>query len=739
MNPQIASPKKNTCYINHLMHGSETVGRNAVAFTSGASAQRLESTFALTLLTRLALTHAAPRFIMDMATIFGVDIHPRVYLELQKALIAGTIPLPRYEIVSSGTYPADYNNRDRTIRIHAAAMQHIVKHPDAAWELLAVLLHEFGHHMDDVIRRDIAPHHAANTPPLHSDSAGEEGSRFALHIAGAGLQEEDDLILGLYVQGDKAEHLIKIDYAHGMRAVRERQSDIVRLEGDAMDPDREAFEADGSGNGLFSHERIEAGLEAIGFAKEDLRAMYFGNWLRDHAQLLDPKIVRGKGQKKDFPAVMSREALTAAVDVMAARKFPELRAQDSSSYRVTEQKLGVYRPSHHIDNPRVEDPKPADPAERDPEFEPWVLADDPLLEVDYDTSMKSYIHRSAAKMYRELFAAMKEGYTPEGLRKLGGALHILEDFFAHSNFVELNLIALNHKGVLPWTGPADCKHKLPVVTGTFGGTDIIASLAGPIAKLLAPGQIWDFAPTKPGDRSESEQMLLILLNEHNEAWLLETFQDFLAARDKASAVPGFNLLELYYWVISSPLRLAGNAYSTIFQGILQIIGNSIDDIQTHTGSDPHQTGSTDPTHSQLSKDHADHPLHKLAASCASSAIRQVAGAMLNYWRFGSEMKPTDIALSYFVHPEDTYLLDDIFLDWASKNPELIKRASSLTDLERVHQEIHEVAHKRFQAFAKESLNSWDYLKKLGSAIGLKDVAEIKQRQSAKAMGSSKEA
>lgn len=735
MNPQTASPKKNNRYINHLMHGSKT--GNTLAFSHRTEPGRLDSTFALDLLTRLARNRAAPQFIMEMATIFGLDIPPKVYLELQKALLAEAISLPRYRIVSSGTYPADYNNRDRTVRLHAQAMEHIVKHPEAAWELLAVLLHEFGHHLDNVIRRDIAPHYAKDTLDLHSDSVAEEGARYAIHMASTEIKEDGELVLGTYVDGNNVEHVIKIDYAQGMLAVRERQSDIVRMDKDMLDPDREAFEADGSDDGLFSHERIEAGLQAVGFAKEDLQAMYFGNWLRDHAQLLDPKVVRGKDQKKDFPTVMSREALTAVVDVMAARKFHELRAKDSSSYKVTEQKLGVYRPSHHIDNPKVENPYPADPTKRDPEFEAWVLEDDPLLEVDYDTSMKSYIHRSAAKMYRELFAAMKEGYTPEGLRKLGGALHILEDFFAHSNFVELNLISLNHKSVLPWTGPADCKHKLPVVTGTFGGSDVIASLAGPIAKVLSPGEIWNFTPTQPGDRSESERMLLVLLSEHEDAWLLEAFQDFLASRDKASAIPGFNLLELYYWVISSPLRLAGSAYSTIFQGILQIIGNSVDDLQTHNGSDPHKTGSTDPSHSQLSKDHADHPLHKLAASCASSAIKEVAGAMLNYWRFGSEMKPTEIALSYFVHPEDTYLLDDIFLEWASKNPEKIKRASSLTDLEHLQQELREVAHKRFQAFAKESMSTWDYLKKLGSSIGLKDVAEIKQRQNIKATGSSR--
>jgi hypothetical protein len=738
MNPLIASSKKTNRYTKNLMHNSHPASRKAGASPLQTGRLKLESTFALTALTHLAHTLVAPQFIMEMATIFGRDIHPKVYLQLQNALIEETIHHPDYEIVSSGTYPADYDNRDRTIRIHASAIELIVKSPESAWELLAVLLHEFGHHMDEVIRQDLAPLNPDYAQALHPDSVGEEGARYAMHMARAGTHEQGNLILGTYIDEHGAEHIIQVNHAQGMRAVIERQSDIQRFDDNETHADREGFEAEGSGNGLFSHERIEAGLQAVGFAKEDLQAIYFGNWLRDYSQLLDPKIVRGREQKKDFPNVMSREALTAIVDIMAARKFAELRAQDSSNYKVTEQRLGVYRPSHHIDNPKVENPTPADPAERDKEFEPWVLADDPLLDVDYETSMKSYIHRSAAKMYRELFGAMKDGYTPDGLRQLGAALHILEDFFAHSNFVELNLISLNHRDVLPWTGPAECKHKLPVVTGRFGGSDVIASLAGPVAKVLAPTEAWQFSPTQPGARSDSEKMLLILLKEHDETWLLETFRDFLATRDKASSIPGFNLLELYYWVISSPLRLAGNAYSTIFQGILQFIGNSIDDIQTHAGDDPHRTGSTDPSHSQLSKDHAEHPLHKLAASCAASAIKEVAGAMINYWRFGSDVKPTDIALSYFVHPEDTYQLDDLFLDWASKNPEQIKRASSVSGLEQLQRELHEATTNKFQDFAKESLNTWDYLKKLGDAIGLKDIAEIKQRQHVKTMESVKE-
>jgi hypothetical protein len=724
MNPEIAAPKKPASYVKNLIRTGKPTKRMLASHPADTE-QRLGSTFALEALTQLAHELIAPQFIMEMASVFGLDVPPEVYLALQEALIEGRIHNPNYCIVATGTYPADYDNRDRTIRIHASAVEYIIKNPESTWELLAVLLHEFGHHLDNVIRRDLAPLHTEHTIDLHADADGEEGARYAMHMAETGSGVEGTLTLARYVDAQGTGHLIEVDHAQAMQAVARRQSDIIRFIDDEIDPDREGFEADGSDNGLFSHERIEAGMQAVGFVKEDLQAVYFGNWLLDYSQLLDPKIVRHPDQEKNFPSVLSRKALTDIVDVLAARKFPDLRTRDRVNYTVTEQKLGVYRPSRHIDNPKVENPNPADPSTRDREFEPWVQADNPLLEVEYETSMKSYIHRSAAVMYRELAQAMKLGNTPAGLQKLGSALHILEDFFAHSNFVELKLISLGHDQVLPWTGTADCKHGLPLVTGMFGGSDVIASLAEPIAKVLAPNQVWKFTPSKPGMRSDSEKMLLILLEEHKEEWLLDTFRSLLDARDKASAVPGYKLLEFYYWVVSTPLRLAGNAYSAVFQGLLQIIGNSIDDIQTFRGADPHLTGSTDPSHSQLSKDHTQHPLHVIAAGCASIAVKDVARAMLHHWSIGSDQRPTDIALSYFVHPQDTSKLDEVFIEWAAQNPEQVRRASSRSELEELQEQLHEAVTKKFQRFAKDSLDTWDYFQKIGGATGLKDLINKK--------------
>ena len=94
---------------------------------------------------------------------------------------------------------------------------------------------------------------------------------------------------------------------------------------------------------------------------------------------------------KNFPDVLSREALTQIVDVLAIREFPTLMKIDRDKFKVTPQRLGVYRPSEHIDNPRVVNPEPADPKHRDADFEPWVLPDDPLLHVDFETDRKSVV------------------------------------------------------------------------------------------------------------------------------------------------------------------------------------------------------------------------------------------------------------------------------------------------------------------------------------------------------------
>ncbi|AHG39450.1 PhcA [Pseudomonas syringae CC1557] len=464
------------------------------------------------------------------------------------------------------------------------------------------------------------------------------------------------------------------------------------------------FEAGKGDEHKQTHGAIETVLESAGFSPEEIRAIYFGNWLRDYSQLLDPKIVRATNMPKSFPDLLSREALTRIVDVLAVKEFTDLMKIDRPRFVVTPERLGVYRPAEHIDNPKAINPNPVNPKERDADFDDWVLPDDPALNVDYDTSMKRYIQRSADLMATGLESAAKAGQgSTEGLRDMGAALHILEDFFAHSNFAELSLIKLGHTHVLPWTSTADCKHQLPLVTGTFGGSDIIASLAEPLGNILFSPDDKPFEALKAGERYERDQIIQIILGEHPDEKLLEGYEAFLRARDQWASQPFSEQVEQFYAFIATPGRLLGNAFGIAMQSLAVWLGNSVDDLQTLLDEDPNTSGSTDPSHSQLAKDHAQHPLHQLAALLARNAVLQVGQAVLSDWhgKEGAE-GPAHVAARFFTHPMDSDWQDVIVREWAEANPEQVERAALKSELNQYQADLQGNAKRDIQRFSQDS-------------------------------------
>lgn len=153
---------------------------------------------------------------------------------------------------------------------------------------------------------------------------------------------------------------------------------------------------------------------------------------------------------------------------------------------MTKEMLGVYRPSEHIDNPTNLDEAAVDPRTIDEDFEALVRPGDAQTQVNPHTSKKHHIDYAESYMRHKLFEAATLGKTPDGMRCFGEALHVLEDYFAHSNFVELSLIKQGH-AVLPWTTPnGEYRHALPVVTGLFSSLDVIASVVEPWARYCSP-------------------------------------------------------------------------------------------------------------------------------------------------------------------------------------------------------------------------------------------------------------
>lgn len=119
-------------------------------------------------------------------------------------------------------------------------------------------------------------------------------------------------------------------------------------------------------------------------------------------------------------------------------------------------------------------------------------------------------------------------------------------------------------------------------------------------------------------------------------------------------------------------------------GLVRDIANQIDEAQALYLEKPN---SSNPTHSQLAKDHDDHPLHKLAASLASRQSREVGSAIQEAW---SGRQNADYvvakAAQYLVHPADIQIGGDnawtlsVIRAWAesSENRDAIKRLSSST-------------------------------------------------------------
>ena len=126
------------------------------------------------------------------------------------------------------------------------------------------------------------------------------------------------------------------------------------------------------------------------------------------------------------------------------------------------------------------------------------------LGIDPETGMKNYIANervnimTSALHLRRLFSKCIElgrahGRTGsdddkfEALRLLGTGLHCLEDFLAHSNYLELALIEMGERDVFPHVGrrtrmrlQGARDEVYPIVTGTFGGVDFLASITGEV-------------------------------------------------------------------------------------------------------------------------------------------------------------------------------------------------------------------------------------------------------------------
>jgi hypothetical protein len=104
------------------------------------------------------------------------------------------------------------------------------------------------------------------------------------------------------------------------------------------------------------------------------------------------------------------------------------------------------------------------------------------------------------RMYTSSAQRGNEEDLCEALRCLGQALHTLEDFGAHTNYVELTLREMGFSNVFTHTGTqtqlnARGKHIYPLVTGTFGGVDFLHSVLGEATDHITQSELEEMNDT----------------------------------------------------------------------------------------------------------------------------------------------------------------------------------------------------------------------------------------------------
>ncbi|KAL4917056.1 heterokaryon incompatibility protein Het-C-domain-containing protein [Aspergillus aurantiobrunneus] len=259
------------------------------------------------------------------------------------------------------------------------------------------------------------------------------------------------------------------------------------------------------------------------FSKLDVQRVYFGNWLRDYSQAVDVGTVK----------YVSAEAIRILLWVLGFLSF----GYGTKEFEVTTERLGCYQPTEHIDNPlgyaEGEDARDYDRRLRGPVDEERELA------IDTRTGLKNYIANerlniaTSAALVRQVFhrsvqlgrkyaRSRNDDDLHEALRLLGTGLHCLEDYAAHSNYVELSLIELGESEVFPHVG-RDTQVEIegvsepvyPIVTGTFGGVDFFHSVLGEISDKATQSEIQGLEGVinESQSGSPSESFLQDLLNK----------------------------------------------------------------------------------------------------------------------------------------------------------------------------------------------------------------------------------
>ena len=742
-----------------LRHGgSVTAGASTVlagdhvaqsAFDPRPADAQLESRFALEQLEGLARKLDRRDFIVWAGMIWGFDLGVAAYDAFRDLLLAGGIANYKLLVVRGGTEKSDgvYDGRSGYLtQVADAAVRAAERSDEGMWHLMEVLVHEFGHHCDYLLRAELR-----HPVEVHGDAPLEEGDAFVYGMFHLGLVEGRPRcpIATLTRRGRSRVLSLDLSRPHALAA-----GDPDRRFFDPPHADgREHFSAAGGPpkSGFDGHESIERrALEAAGFSEEEAERIYFGNWLRDFSQFVGGQWFHRELQDHDHTIYpLSSSDLTAIVDVLARMHFKHLRTSSLDACEgeddmktpnptapvppdlpgfvpttlrwVTPTLLGAYHSWEHIDNPtKIGDGRSKDKRLQRP-YKPEDSAVDPGL------AMKRYIRVARADARddlptafeyakRQLEIAASLGRNGHGMRHLGQALHTVEDYFAHSNYVEIALTIQKHPKVITWVTAPDPTARLPVVTGTYGNLDVVASFT----ELIIPKLRELLDPRKAG-MSLDEKLALGLsliealyghmstksLAEAKMLWegVIGAMRAASVAKDVAKKLIEGSSIEAKLLIHTMALVDRIIMETTVWVLGVVDVGAAINEVEEAA---KHITGDVEPTHTQLGKDDPHHPLHELAARCAEVAAQSIATSVKDAWDGMRPNAGVTITLleQIFCHPEDAsgseigrMLLYEIST-WANGHAASVEQASDALYVTKILDALKDQLGKRMASIPR---------------------------------------
>ena len=700
----------------------------------GEAKGTFKSTFARDQLKTFASESDEPAFVSDMASTFGADIPLSAYRTFYAKAKAGLPEVP-HQLAHGGG--AEYDPDARCIWVDRGLAARAAQNDETAqWDLLLALVDAWGRYIEFQLRHVWSD--------VGGESEGSSGPAYSLSLLP--LLAQGETVFGA-LQSPEASGDVKVRHQMPQRAIQRTERAYLQavdvsgaqgvpyLHDGVYRPDRDGpvkvvpvFDAkmmkDEPRKGVHNHHSIEAALAMDDRFKGYERGLiYYGNWLRDWSQMCDafmlPPGKKGMG--------LSRESITTAVMLMGQmvaasylkgsadweKARPDIEFHKSRLPKCMEL-LGCYRPEEHIDNPT------GLPDQRPHQYPKGWLVDLPIdkrmLEVDPTSSMRRYIadpaltgdHPSSlVYMQRQIQKACQLGKTPEGLMRLGFALHVLEDFFAHTNFVELALHKAEKKSVIAWVPSKPKLRDMPITTGQFTDQDAQFSLMYKMADLLLPA-------SQTGSRLNkiyyeglelSDWVFWAVLNDSGRTSTASAYKGYCQVMYKAREVAGGYVPD----VIKAGVQEARVwVYGVLAAAIKQQAGGRIRQPQID-GYD--FANSIDPTHTMVAKDANDHPLHDLAGSLAQMAVLDVGRCVADVWE-GKATAAAAVACAskYLKHPGYTSEFDEDVQRWIDRNPAAIAKASDQTSaLKRAREHQHDSdGHEHQRTIPRQFQASWAF-------------------------------